>query len=149
MLFAGRLFAAVAGVDSHQNDAVRRNGGFELVGALREVLLPPQVAHGLPAAQTQHAEREVHLHGLPAPVEKPDGHRAVFEVLGVDHLVALLPDGNGLQAQRVLVDVDHFVVGQQAPCEVICAMSQPISSGAASSDQRLMCVYCSSAVSCV
>ena len=61
MLFAGRLFAAVAGVDSHQNDAVRRNGGFELVGALREVLLPPQVAHGLPAAQTQHAEREVHL----------------------------------------------------------------------------------------
>lgn len=97
VLFAGRLFAAVAGVDSHQNDAVRRNGRFELVGALREVLLPPQVAHGLPAAQTQHAEREVHLHGLPAPVEKPDGHRAVFEVLGVDHLgVALLPDGDGL-----------------------------------------------------
>ena len=112
LLFAGRLFAAVARADLHQNDAVGCNGGLEFVGALREVFLPPQVAHGLFAAQSQHAEREIHLHGLPAPVEKPDGHRTVFEVLDVDHLVALLPDGYGLKAQRVLVDVDHLVVGQ-------------------------------------
>ena len=90
-----------------------------MVGALHQVLLLPKVAYRLFAAQSQLAERNAHLRRLRILVEEADGHRTILKVFGIDYLLVFLPDGVSLYAQRVLVDVVDFIVGEQAHREII------------------------------
>lgn len=117
--FFSYLRTAVPWQELHEYDAVGRHFGLEVVGSFHQVLLLPKVAYRLFAAQSQLAERNAHLRRLRILVEEADGHRTILKVFGIDYLLVFLPDGVSLYAQRVLVDVVDFIVGEQAHREII------------------------------
>ena len=131
--------------EPHEHHAVAGDGGLEAVGERPEVLLPPQVADDPGAGQAQVGPPGGHRRVAVAAVEQADGLRAVFHVLGPDFEVAVLGHAAAGFAERVLIHVDHLVVGQSRPRVKSSrrVMSPLKMSGAASRHQSETCAYCS------
>ena len=84
-----------------------------------EVLLAPEVADLLRPGNADVGPDGRDLGQARAAVEEPDGLGAVFELADPDLDVAVLRGAAAGFAERVLVDVDDVVVGEQAQREVV------------------------------
>ena len=83
-----------------------------------QVLLPPEVANGLGAGETEVAPRHADFGGGGADVEQADGVRTVLQILD-QNLVTADFDLACLFAERVLVQFEHLVVGEQTQRELV------------------------------
>ena len=88
--------------------------GGEAFFRFSHIRLSPQVAHFLLAAQPEVFPCHAALSVLGADVEESHCHRAVFKRLGEYDHIAILRHYHRLDAERILIDFDHLVVGEQA-----------------------------------
>src|SRR5262245_53648075 len=95
------------------------NGCGERIRESAEFLSSPQIAHwlGARASDTRPANRGVGRRD--STVEQSDRSGAVGERPGPDFPEVFAPDAVRGLAERVLVDVDDFVVGEQRERERI------------------------------
>src|SRR5690349_10032984 len=96
-----------------------RDRRTECIFERAQVTALPQVADGLAALQSELRPSCRHFIRREAPVEKADGHRAVRQRPYPDLEALLFPDSRGGASERILVDVDDLVVGEQRQREGI------------------------------
>src|SRR5437867_11470003 len=98
--------------DLHQHGAVCGDLGRKGAVELAEVLLLPEVTHRQAAGQAEVGPACGHGGSLPSPVEEADGGGAVPEG-ACPHLAPAVEGASACRpTQRVLVDVEHLVVGE-------------------------------------
>ena len=118
--------------DLHEDHSVTGHSGGECVFERSEIFSQPQVADRLRAAQAEigPAHRDV-LRSQP-PIEQSDGMRAVGERARPDLQPSLLAHTRSGFAERILVDVEDLIVGQERERESSSReRSAPMKSGAA------------------
>jgi len=93
-------------------NVLRRERSLELA----EILLPPQVANALFAGYARLFPSHRYGRGRFAGVEKADRHRAVRHFLN-EHLTSGDIDVVSLNPERVLIEIEHFIVRQQTQRE--------------------------------
>lgn len=96
-----------------------RDVGFEFSAELSEIFLAPQVADFLFAAQSEVGPICGDARRCSTAVEEADCLGAVFHVLGPDFEIANFRDATGLPAERILIYLEDFIIGQKAQREVV------------------------------
>ena len=144
----GKKVRPQGGVRLDQNHAMLRDERSKDAGIAPEVLLPPKVPHLAGARQAQIRPTGDDRRRSFATIEQAGGHRAVGQRPGPHLEIAVAADPPRGPAERILVDRQHFVIGEQAEREIVQSdeIAASISSGEASSDQSEKWVYCSSAL---
>ena len=116
--------------------------GRELAENFSQILVLPEISN--PGAEVQRIVEllPAHVDRLFAGAAVEEHHRAaaVGEWPRPDLKIALFPDAASLAAERILIDGDHFLVGEDlVDLGVMLRRSLPAISGAASMDHRLKC----------
>src|SRR5712691_5874679 len=99
--------------DLHQHGAVRGDCSRERAVEGAELLLLPEIARRLPAREAEIGPARGDGLPLRPAVEQANSRSAIRERPRPDLAPAVERSASGLFAQRVLVDVDYLVVGEQ------------------------------------
>ena len=104
---------------SQQDHSMPCHRSLEFIPIAAQVLLTPEVAHDLQALEAKVGPFSSDGALTLAPVEETDGFGAVGQIPDPDF--AFIGDSDAVNgfAERVLVNVNHLVVAQEAQREVV------------------------------
>ena len=104
---------------ANEKNTVAGDLGLESVFEIPKVFLPPEVSNSRRAFYSQSGPIDFNLSGDGASVKEAYGGRAVVHFFGPNFGVAFFPDAAGLAPERVLVNGENFVVGQEAEGKIV------------------------------